>query len=145
MTPADARSNDYNYMARLYIDFRITDNNARLNQKKEEFIESKVCIGGIPAMVRSNVCHLNGRSPSEAATMGECAHDLGGYFIIRGGERVVIPQERPSENTIFVFQEKNASSTKDLIRAEVKSTIDQRYFPIKACSVKLSKDLTLRV
>ena len=144
LTPADARSNDYNYMARLYIDFRIVDNNARINQK-EEYIESKVCVGGIPAMVRSKVCHLNGRSPGEAATMGECPHDLGGYFIIRGGERVVIPQERPSENTIFVFNENSASSTKDLIRAEVKSTIDQRYFPIKASSVKLSKELSLRV
>lgn len=144
LTPAYARSNDYNYMAPLYIDFRITDTNSRTNQK-EEYIESKVCVAGIPAMIRSNICHLNGRSPSEAATMGECSHDLGGYFIIRGGERVIIAQERPSENTNFVFSEKAASSSKDLMRVEVKSTIDQRFYPIKACTVKLSKDMFLRV
>lgn len=144
LTPADARSNDYNYMADLYVDFRIIDNNT-LKAHKEEYIETKVCVAGIPAMIRSKVCHLNGRSPVEAATMGECPHDLGGYFIIRGGERTVIPQERPSENTIFVFTEGSSSSSKDLIRAEVKSTVDQRYFPIKPCSIKLSKDLSLRV
>jgi DNA-directed RNA polymerase II subunit RPB2 len=141
LTPADARSNDYNYMARLYIDFKITD---QRGSEIDEFIESKVCVGGIPAMVRSSVCHLNKRLPSEAAVMGECPYDLGGYFIIKGGERVIIPQERPSENTIFVFEEKK-DKNKNIIRAEVKSTIDQRFFPIKPCSVKLSKDLQLRV
>jgi DNA-directed RNA polymerase beta subunit len=142
LTPADARSNDYSYMAKLYIDFKIRDENG---SNVDEHIETKVCVGGIPAMVRSNVCHLNGRSAGEAATMGECAYDLGGYFIIRGGERVVISQERPSENTIFVFSEANASSSKDLLRAEVKSTVDQRFYPIKPCYVKLSNTHCLRV
>lgn len=143
LTPADARSNDYTYAAQVYIDFKITE--SKPNNKKQEYIETKVRIGGIPAMVRSKVCHLNGRSSGEAVTMGECAYDLGGYFIIRGGERVVIPQERPSENTIFVFSDANASGNKDLMRAEVKSTVDQRYFPIRVTYVKLSKDLSLRV
>ena len=116
LTPADARNNDYNYMARLYVDFRITDTDNNRDTKVEEFIETKVCIGGIPAMVRSSVCHLNGRSPGEASTLGECPFDLGGYFIIHGGERAIITQERPKENDIFVFSEANASSSKDLIR-----------------------------
>uniref|UniRef100_A0A6C0J6I4 DNA-directed RNA polymerase n=1 Tax=viral metagenome TaxID=1070528 RepID=A0A6C0J6I4_9ZZZZ len=145
LTPADARNNDYNYMARLYVDFRITDTDNNRDTKVEEFIETKVCIGGIPAMVRSSVCHLNGRSPGEASTLGECPFDLGGYFIIHGGERAIIAQERPKENDIFVFSEANASSSKDLIRAEIKSTIDQRYFPVRLCSIRLSKELTLRV
>lgn len=142
LTPANARSNDYSYLADLYVDFKITDT---IGSNKVEYIETKVAVGGIPAMVRSKVCHLNGRTQTEAFAMGECAYDLGGYFIIRGGERVVIAQERPSENTIYVFSEGSASNSGDLLRAEVKSTVDQRFFPIRVSYVKLSKNLCLRV
>jgi DNA-directed RNA polymerase II subunit RPB2 len=36
--------------------------------------------------------------------MGECPEDIGGYFIIQGGERTMISMERMSENRPFVFR-----------------------------------------
>lgn len=140
LTPYDSRNNNYTYSARLFVDIAITDRKA---DESERCVESRVCIAGIPAMVKSSVCHLHGRTDGELTMLGECPYDLGGYFIINGSEKVIIAQERPVENSITCFPEPEASSKPYLARAEVKSTIDQRYFPIKIFTVKLSKDFTL--
>jgi len=54
--------------------------------------------------------------PSE---MGECAEDVGGYFIIQGGERAMISMERMSENRPFVFRN-GRGSAKEMEVVEIK-------------------------
>ena len=39
-------------------------------------------------MLRSSNCVLAGLSEAEMATKNECPHDSGGYFIVRGIEKV---------------------------------------------------------
>lgn len=39
-------------------------------------------------MLRSSKCVLANKSPEEMADLGECPLDPGGYFIIRGTEKV---------------------------------------------------------
>lgn len=39
-------------------------------------------------MLRSSNCVLNGKTEAELAKLKECPHDPGGYFIIRGTEKV---------------------------------------------------------
>lgn len=41
-------------------------------------------------MVKSNYCMLNNLSPEELIKAGECYYDQGGYFIVNGGEKVVV-------------------------------------------------------
>ena len=38
--------------------------------------------------------------------MGECPHDQGGYFIVRGSEKVVVGQERMAYNFVYTFKTK---------------------------------------
>jgi DNA-directed RNA polymerase II subunit RPB2 len=45
-------------------------------------------------MVRSLWCSLLDKTPQQRIEMGECEHDQGGYFIIKGSEKVVVGQER---------------------------------------------------
>ena len=53
-------------------------------------------------MVRSNLCSLTkqieGKSEDmnaeERVDCGECEYDEGGYFIIKGSEKVIVAQER---------------------------------------------------
>lgn len=45
----------------------------------------------MPIMLRSSHCVLTGKSEHELAKMNECPHDPGGYFIVRGQERVSYP------------------------------------------------------
>ncbi|KAK8798852.1 hypothetical protein WA158_007936, partial [Blastocystis sp. Blastoise] len=58
----------------------------------------------VPVMIRSCYCRLNGLSADNLAEQGECIYDSGGYFIIGGNEKVLIAQERQTNNTVFVFK-----------------------------------------
>lgn len=61
----------------------------------------KILIAQIPLMVRSKFCHLSGLNPKQMAEQGECLHELGGYFIIDGSERVLLTQERLGNNLYY--------------------------------------------
>eukprot|EP00249_Psilotum_nudum_P027034 c34283_g1_i1 orf=3-794(-) len=66
----------------------------------------KVFIGKIPVMVKSALCHLHDMKDEDSVHKGDCLFDVGGYFIIKGSEKVLIAQERPC-NRVW------CSSTKD--------------------------------
>ena len=36
----------------------------------------------------------------------ECVYDEGGYFIVNGGEKVLVAQERMANNFVYVFEKK---------------------------------------
>jgi DNA-directed RNA polymerase II subunit RPB2 len=61
----------------------------------------RVMIAQIPLMLRSKYCHLSGLTPEQAYKQGECYHELGGYFIIDGSERVLLSQERLGNNLYY--------------------------------------------
>jgi DNA-directed RNA polymerase beta subunit len=134
MLPSEARNRDLTYAAPLYIDTVYTHRQG----KDLKTHSARICVAKIPVMVGSKWCHLYGRSRSERAAVNECPLDRGGYFIIKGSEKVVISQERPVENIIACFPESDPNKPYES-RAEVKSTIDQRFFPIKIAMVRLTK------
>ena len=53
-------------------------------------------------MLRSNKCVLTGCSEAQLARMIECPLDPGGYFIVKGTEKVILVQEQLSKNRIIV-------------------------------------------
>ena len=53
---------------------------------KEE--KSNAFIGALPTMLMSAGCHLKGKSEAELVHAGECAGEVGGYFVIKGKEKV---------------------------------------------------------
>jgi DNA-directed RNA polymerase II subunit RPB2 len=61
----------------------------------------KVPIARLPLMLRSKFCHLSALTPEEAYAQGEDYHELGGYFVIDGGERVLLSQERLGNNIFY--------------------------------------------
>lgn len=61
----------------------------------------RVPIGKIPVMLRSSVCNL---SSSNLVANEECSNELGGYFIIKGKERVLVGQLRPCYNRVYTFE-----------------------------------------
>ena len=60
-------------------------------------------------MVGSEWCYLKNNSDSqqEKVNKGECPYDQGGYFIVKGSEKVIVAQERMAHNQIYVFHQKN--------------------------------------
>lgn len=48
-------------------------------------------------MLRSQKCVLNGKSEEQQAELKECKYDPGGYFIVKGVEKVILMQEQLSK------------------------------------------------
>ena len=134
--PNEARLRDLTYSSPLFVDYK---QSLTINGKTQVEVTKMCPLADIPIMVGSDFCHLADKSDPERIVMNECPYDRGGYFIVNGNEKVVIAQERPAENQIMFFEESSSSPAPYLCRAEIKSTIDQRFFPVKPVSVKYMK------
>lgn len=132
--PHECRLRDLNYSAPVFVDYeqKFNDNGSETSE-----IIRRVPLFKLPIMLGSKYCHLYGKTPSERVALGECKYDRGGYFIINGSEKIIISQERPVDNKIMCFKEGESSSQAFIARSEVKSTIDQRFYPIKTCQVQM--------
>ena len=93
-----------------------------------------IYLGLFPIMVNSNICVLSGMEPSVKYHMGECLHDHGGYFIIDGKEKVVVPEETFANNMIYV-----AHTPKDTYShlAQVRSVSEDSSKPKRTVAVLL--------
>lgn len=136
LLPHEARIRDLTYAGPVFVDYTQEFQNG--HDHKVEHVQ-KVPLGKIPIMVGSRFCHLYGKTPEERVKMGECAYDRGGYFIVNGSEKVVVAQERPVDNKIMYFKEGSSSTNAYEAQAEIKSTIDQRFYPIKKAAVYLTR------
>jgi DNA-directed RNA polymerase III subunit RPC2 len=95
VTPQECRLRDTTYAGTIFVDIEYTRNSQIVKKRNVE-------IGRMPIMLRSCRCALTGKSPAEFAQLGECPLDPGGYFVIRGVEKVVLIQEQLSKNRIIV-------------------------------------------
>jgi len=124
MMPNDARLRNLTYAAPLYVDVKVTttytDNTGGKIASTKTRVFPNVHLGKIPVMVGSKYCLLRDQRYLHPSTLGECSEDPGGYFIVQGGERVIISQERMSENRPFVFRN-NRNTAKEMEVIEVKS------------------------
>ena len=62
-------------------------------------------------MLRSMFCILRGLrdQAQDLYDLNECPYDSGGYFIINGSEKVLIPQGRVTTNHVYVFAKAQSS------------------------------------
>jgi len=124
MMPNDARLRNLTYAAPLYVDVRVKtsyiDNTQNGLKQTKTRVFPNVHLGKIPVMVGSKYCLLQDQRYVNPSALGECSEDTGGYFIIQGGERVIISQERMSENRPFVFRN-NRNSAKEWEVVEIKA------------------------
>ncbi len=148
LLPNEARLRGLTYAAPMFVDVRHTlilkDDNGKEKKLPGDApmsaIESKIPFFKLPVMLHSKYCHLSDRRETSLAEMGECPFDQGGYFIVNGGEKVIISQERVAENHVFVWSPSKTSTSKYSHEAEIKTSIDQRFYPVKTNKVKLTKE-----
>ena len=102
-------------------------------QKRVSIIE-KVYLGKFPIMVQSEFCVLSGLPKELIFSMGECRNDAGGYFIIDGKEKTIVPQEKFADNMLYI---KKGNDDKVLFSAEIRSVSENVSKPIRTLSVRL--------
>ncbi|AKU37537.1 DNA-directed RNA polymerase II subunit [Scale drop disease virus] len=86
-TPSHARLTDETYQTTISCQATVKATDGTVTTQKI----SNLC--QLPIMVRSALC----------SGQGECEYDPGGFFIIRGKERIVIPHIRTAYNYPFTF------------------------------------------
>ena len=101
MTPQQCRLRDMTYSAPISVDVEYT-RGREIQVRRGKHGQGAIPIGRMPLMLRSERCALNGKSEEEMAQLGECPLDPGGYFIIKGAEKVILIQEQLSKNRIIV-------------------------------------------
>ena len=141
MTPNDARLRNFTYSAQLSADVDIVAKTlvTEGENKGSYVIESKkingVLMGKIPIMVKSNYCVLKNIHVGQD-TSNECRYDFGGYFIVNGNEKVVISQDRISENKTYVFVNNKISTYSHV--SEIRSVQENKLGVPKITTLKLS-------
>ncbi len=107
MYPNDARLRNLSYSGSLYIDIHhkiITiGENGQEEESQYQVLEKYPC-GKIPIMVGSKFCVLSDQTNMTKTEMGEGVYDQGGFFIIKGVEKVIIGQEKRIENKVLSYK-----------------------------------------
>ena len=63
----------------------------------------------MPIMLRSKNCVLRDNTKDEQVLLKECCYEPGGYFIIKGAEKVVLIQEQGNSDSRAALQESSDS------------------------------------
>jgi DNA-directed RNA polymerase II subunit RPB2 len=113
----------------------LTENSmVETNKQLRTMTLEKIYLGKFPIMVQSSFCVLHGLPKEVRHSMGECLNDVGGYFIIDGKEKTVIPQEKFADNMLYVHKVEDGVH---LCSAEIRSVSENVSKPIRALSVKI--------
>ncbi|XP_052171977.1 DNA-directed RNA polymerase III subunit 2 isoform X1 [Diospyros lotus] len=117
LSPHKCRLSDITYAAPIYVNIEYISGSH--GQKAPPMAKNNVIIGRMPIMLRSRSCVLHGKDEAELARLGECPLDPGGYFVIKGTEKVILIQEQLSKNRIIIDTDK-----KGCIQASVTSSTE---------------------
>ncbi|XP_070566303.1 DNA-directed RNA polymerase III subunit RPC2-like [Ptychodera flava] len=104
ISPHECRLRDMTYSAPITVDIEYTRGQQRV-------VRNNLPIGRMPIMLRSSNCVLSGKSPAELAKLNECPIDPGGYFIVKGVEKVILIQEQLSKNRMIVEADRKGNVT----------------------------------
>ena len=127
ITPHECRLRDMTYSAPITVDVEYTRGKELVERKGEKKGVGAVLIGRMPLMLRCNRCVLSGKDEKALAELGECPLDPGGYFVVKGVEKVILIQEQLSKNRIIIDVDPqgnmNASVTSSTHERKSKTTM----------------------
>lgn len=134
--PNEARIRDLTYACNMLIDVtKIVENEYG---ERDEHKFSKTPLGQLPVMLRSNCCVLHGLTDKDIVEIGECPYDQGGYFIVSGGEKVIVAQERMASNNIHIFKKSQPAPYTHY--SEIRSVPEKGSRTPSAFSIKVLKN-----
>ena len=140
MMPMEAKVRNFTYASNMTVDVRIEyivrDTENMEQPRSIHKLLPKISIGKMPIMVKSSICVLTQNSHINPVSVGECAFDHGGYFIIKGSEKTVLQQERAAQNIVYCYDGKNASRC--IWYAEIKSVPDHKCISPKQVEIEIA-------
>ena len=137
--PAEARQRDLTYDSPVYATVTETLEVEGENPKVTNHL--RVILGRIPIMLRCSKCYLTNMTPIERIKAGECEYDEGGYFIVKGKERVLINQIRGVYNNTIVLEQKPGD--KNILVADMRSMSEETGHSVLIQAVLSSDERSL--
>ena len=123
LTPQMAKKKSMTYSIQLRVKYRQVLEIIQIDTQEvvehRMLYENDIALANIPAMVRSPYCSLEYFKHKDLS-VDECKYDEGGYFIISGRTKQIVPQESLKKNKILVLQKKSHGTT--VISSEVRSS-----------------------
>ncbi|MCL5100590.1 MAG: DNA-directed RNA polymerase subunit B'' [Candidatus Marsarchaeota archaeon] len=110
ITPNEARLRNVTYSAPIFMEVIPV---IRGIEKVGSY--GDVFVGELPVMVGSSICNTRVLSRDQLIENGEDPDDPGGYFIIKGVERVLIGLEDVASNRIITTKEKGGTEVKSRV------------------------------
>ena len=142
--PQEARSRDLNYDSGICCDIIETlydiDDDGK-EKITEQTNHRRIPIGRTPIMLRSDRCNLSKMKKENRVNVGECEYDSGGYFIIRGNERVLVSQLRANHNQVMVLKQKNGEKYSHI--AEIRSMSEETGHSVQLNAMIGNNDRTI--
>ena len=136
MYPNDARLRNMTYGTTVHYDVDVDFIYYYNGTKMEKTVTlEKIFLGRFPIMLQSNLCILSGLEREARFNLGECRNDYGGYFIIDGKEKIVIPQEKFADNMLYIRHNKDDDIYSN--SAEIRSVSEDTSKPIRTSAVKI--------
>lgn len=96
---------------------------------------TKEFLGYVPIMLRSLFCVLSDKDDAQLSDLGECVYDQGGYFVVNGSEKVIVAQERLSNNHVYAFRKKQPSKFSWVI--ETRSQVENSARPTSTLYIQM--------
>jgi DNA-directed RNA polymerase III subunit RPC2 len=141
-TPFQCRLRDCTYSAPIYV-------NVRYTRGRQIVVKRKVKIGQMPIMLRSQKCILYGKSEQELSKMKECPYDPGGYFVVKGVEKVILIQEQLSKNRVILEKDNKgeicASITSSTHERKSKAYITMKHGRVYLKNNTLGEDIPIAI
>ena len=140
MYPNYARLRNLTYSVTIHYDVEVVytyyvEEGDTMKRIDETDTITQIYLGRFPIMLQSNLCVLKGLPQDVRFNLGECKNDYGGYFIIDGKEKVIIPQEKFANNMIYV--KKNAADNVYNYSADIRSVSEDTSKPIRTLSIRM--------
>jgi DNA-directed RNA polymerase II subunit RPB2 len=133
--PNECRLKNITYATTIYykieVEFKFHGSGAII---KRTFPENEYyTLGLFPIMLKSNLCILNKLNKEICYQLGECRHDYGGYFIIDGKEKVIVPQEKFGDNIIYI---RTLNDNKHDYSVEIRSISEDNSKPRRSMAIR---------
>lgn len=128
--PNEARKRNINYDGTVSVDLVFTN-----KQTNKQTTHKNVVIGKLPIMLYSKNCwlqHSYQQHPQDPQQRNEeCVNDYGGYFIIKGKERVLVSQIRRAYNRVYVSREESVfvAEMRSMNRSGVSVLVQLKFNP----------------
>ena len=123
MYPNEARLRNLNYVSQIEADIVVRVTISRPNPsgggplieeiildpaKDPEYAHlAKFPLVKMPVMLHSRFCILYGKPQPFLREVGECQYDQGGYFVVDGSEKILIPSQEAAFNTLTIVLKPN--------------------------------------